>query len=113
MKTCTKCNQEQPESNFHKHRVSNTGRVRLRSICIQCENAQQRDLQRRRREEAAKLKQMEQERIEREKAARAKYMAQPRTFSYLKSSDCWTGHAERQYVRNNGLKDIPSKGVVG
>lgn len=35
----------------------------------------------------------------------------PRTFNYLKSKETWSGFKEPQYVRNNGNKHIPSKGV--
>jgi hypothetical protein len=87
--------------------------MRLRSICIKCENEQQRELQKRKREQEAMWAKLEQERIEREKAANAKYIAQPRTFTHLKDPTPWTGHTERYYVRNNGLKDIPSKGTAG
>lgn len=103
-KTCTKCGEAKDRSMFDLNRKSNN-RVILRTVCKVCSAKAKREHMAKKRELERLHAQSIKDQIDRST------IAKPRTFNHLKDGECWTGHTERQYIRNEGLKHILSKGV--
>ncbi len=78
----------------------------VRPLCKPCRSVQQAEERKRRDKKLRELIKLE---IAARKAKQD--LVPPRTFNHIKDPATWTGHAERQYVRNNGNKHIPSKGT--
>lgn len=103
MKTCRRCGTQYPATNkyFAFNKQSADG---LYYYCKPCKN----------RENVARLADRAEQARQLAAAAkeRKESLTPPRTFNHLKNPECWTGHTERQYIRNEGLKHIPSRGFV-
>lgn len=103
MKTCSRCGKQYPATNkyFSFNKQSADG---LYYYCKPCKVDENRKHEVNRAERNHAL-------VAQAIANRSK-VTPPRTFSHLKDPECWTGHTERQYIRNEGLKHIPSRGIV-
>ena len=101
-KTCTKCKERKPLSEFHNDIAGVLGK---RASCAECESERQRIRREKRTAQAKAL-------VDAWKPVKRPDVVPPRTFNHLKDLKAvWTGHTERQYIRNEGLKHIPSRGM--
>ena len=108
-KTCARCNRVLAMSMYHKNSGNKDGYY---SYCKDCKVDENRKhvVNRKERERAKALA----EKAAREAMAKVvdPRVALPRTFNHNNDKQYWTGHPERQYIREDGNKRIPSRGFV-
>ena len=106
MKLCKYCNEEKDESLFgFQYRKEGTIR-NLRPMCKACDQKRKREQDAAKREKRLAFERHLQE-VQRKEFEKVKHLiAKPRTFTFQD----WDGKIDQGYVRNEGLKHIPSKG---
>lgn len=103
-KKCRKCGTMTPYSLLVPGVQCKDG---VQALCKKCKGKQQMIDKKKREDKAREL-------VKAQAEARKMEMniVLPRTFNHLKDKNAiWTGHTERQYIRNEGLKHIPSRGM--
>lgn len=101
VKFCNGCKQTLPATDFPTKNRDGA----LRHLCKNCIGSyrkQKKDEAREREKELARL----------EAKQRRPGVTPPPTYNTLKDPECWTGWKDRYYVRNDGLKSVPSRGSV-